>query len=246
MFTRRLSASLSRSANSLRATTLENSSCVVSLFTTPYLNTYRAPRSSRSLHSTPAVAIADRAPHYSTPPGVDPDMAVPRFYVERKRQRDSIEDRMAHESGLMHELSAGILSDDLAATTRTQRHKVPYQHVADGIAFYPSGFVVPTPGEAVESYADRRARDIALQTAAVAERVSEHDDLIDFTWEIRGRDEKVPFEVLAHDGTILHPSGFVPPTPAHAFHGAQSEQPSKHDATFRESTGPAATTPWKQ
>ncbi|KAI0317033.1 hypothetical protein OF83DRAFT_1083873 [Amylostereum chailletii] len=205
-----------------------------------------ASSSARMLHSTARVAIADRAPPGSVPPGADPDLAVPRFYIERKRQRDSIEDRKEEEGGLMHELSAGLLADDVAATTRIQPNKVPTEHAHGGFTIHPSGFVVPTPGEAIESYADRRTRDIAQQTAAVAERVSEHDDLTNFQWDMTGRDEKVPFEVFEKDGTISHPSGFVPPTPAHAFHGATMEHPGTVDVTFRESTGPAASTPWKQ
>ncbi|KAI0064849.1 hypothetical protein BV25DRAFT_1898430 [Artomyces pyxidatus] len=142
----------------------------------------------------------------------DPDSIVPPFYIERKRQRDAIEERKELEGGLMFELSTGVLSGDVAATTVAHPHKVPTEFAG----VHPSGFTVPSPGMAPESSADRRARDPAQQTAAVAERVGEVA-FAEVDTGMRGRREKVPYEVVEQDGAVRHPSGFVPPTPADGF-----------------------------
>ncbi|TFY79297.1 hypothetical protein EWM64_g4715, partial [Hericium alpestre] len=49
-----------------------------------------------------------------------------------------------------------------------------------------------------------------------AERVNE-EDLEGIAAQLRSRQEKIPFEVVDMDGTVRHPSGFTPPTPAHEF-----------------------------
>ncbi|KAA1470771.1 hypothetical protein DENSPDRAFT_836650 [Dentipellis sp. KUC8613] len=165
-------------------------------------------RDSASITSLPAGAVAD----------VDPDTVVPQFYIEFKRQRDAILERKELENELMSELSAGLLSDGIAATMRRLPNKIPTEHAQDGQWVHPSGFVVPSPGAAVERMADRRARDSAIQTSGVRERVQE-EDFTGINAQLRSREQKVPFEVRAKDGTICHPSGFVPPTPAHDFTG---------------------------
>ncbi|KAH9848257.1 hypothetical protein C2E23DRAFT_940761 [Lenzites betulinus] len=71
---------------------------------------------------------------------------VPPFYIERKKQRDDIAERKEEEGGLMAELNAGILSEDLAAQTREREEKIPVEvFLADGTIAHPSGFVPPTP-----------------------------------------------------------------------------------------------------
>jgi hypothetical protein len=191
-------------------------------------------------------AIAAGNPQDRLPAGIDHDHYVPPYYVERKIQRESIEDRKDQESGLMHEVSAGVLSDSFAATTRRLGNKIPTEHrLAGGVIVHPSGFVVPSPGEATELYADIRERDMMQQTLAVAARVNEDRALRGFTFGVRARDEKVPYECVEVDGTIAHPSGFVPPTPAHQFPSAP-DVASEGEVTLRETSGPAARTPWKQ
>ena len=76
----------------------------------------------------------------------DPDSIVPAFYVERKKQRASIAERMEEEGSLMHELSAGVLSDEVAAQIREREEKIPVEvALRDGTVVHPSGFVPPTP-----------------------------------------------------------------------------------------------------
>ncbi|KAI0631622.1 hypothetical protein C8Q77DRAFT_1060884 [Trametes polyzona] len=76
----------------------------------------------------------------------DPDSVIPSFYIERKKQRDHIAERKEEEGGLMVELNAGILSEDLAAQTREREEKIPVEvPLADGTIVHPSGFVPPTP-----------------------------------------------------------------------------------------------------
>lgn len=202
----------------------------------------------RSFGTTARTAISALNPMDKLPAGVNPDEYVPPYYIERKRQRDSIEDRKEQEGGLMHELNAGILSDEVAATTRRLVHKIPTEHEFEGILMHPSGFVVPQPGEAPELASELRERDMALQTAAVAARVHEDASLRELTGvHVRAHDHKVPYEIMANDGTVQHPSGFVPPTAAHEFSSAPNEDWTEgQDVTLRLTSGPAARTPWKQ
>lgn len=199
----------------------------------------------RSFGTTARASISALNPMDKLPAGVNPDEYVPPYYIERKRQRDSIEDRKEQEGGLMHELNAGILSDEVAATTRRLVSKIPTEHEFEGIIMHPSGFIVPQAGEAAE-FIDRE-HDMALQTAAVAARVNEDANLRDLTGvHVRAHDHKVPYEIMV-DGTVQHPSGFVPPTAAHEFSSAPNEDFSDaEDVTLRLTSGPAARTPWKQ
>ncbi|EIW52878.1 uncharacterized protein TRAVEDRAFT_155650 [Trametes versicolor FP-101664 SS1] len=76
----------------------------------------------------------------------DPDSVVPPFYIERKKQRSEIAERKEEEGGLMAELNAGILSEDLAAQTRHREEKIPVEVILeDGTIAHASGFVPPTP-----------------------------------------------------------------------------------------------------
>ncbi|KAH7886599.1 hypothetical protein F5I97DRAFT_1807819 [Phlebopus sp. FC_14] len=134
-----------------------------------------------------------------------------------------------HEAaGLMQHLSDSILSDEIAANTRRLKTKIPVEHYdAEGnLILHPSGFVVPGNGHSSTSdvaRAKERQRDEdedrAAQTAAVAERVleSDFDHVHAAMASTRPRSHKVPFEVREPDGVVKHPSGFVPPTPAHEF-----------------------------
>lgn len=72
------------------------------------------------------------------------DDVVPSFYVERKRQRDDIDEE--EKGGLMAELNAGILSDGLAAEVRVQEQKIPVEVFIpeEGRVRHPSGFEPPT------------------------------------------------------------------------------------------------------
>ncbi|KAK7679050.1 hypothetical protein QCA50_017994 [Cerrena zonata] len=74
------------------------------------------------------------------------DNVVPVYYVERKKQRDTISERKEEEGGLMAELSAGILSDGVAAQTKVIPEKIPVEvREPDGSVRHPSGFEPPTP-----------------------------------------------------------------------------------------------------
>lgn len=74
------------------------------------------------------------------------DNVVPAYYVERKRQLDDIAERKEEEGGLMAQLSAGIISEGIAAQTRVREGKVPVEIVEeDGTVRLPSGFEPPTP-----------------------------------------------------------------------------------------------------
>ncbi|KAI0696956.1 hypothetical protein C8T65DRAFT_615026, partial [Cerioporus squamosus] len=73
------------------------------------------------------------------------DNTVPTYYVERKKQRDSISQRKEEEGGLMAELNAGVLSEGLAAETRAREEKIPVElRLPDGTVAHPSGFEPPT------------------------------------------------------------------------------------------------------
>lgn len=124
----------------------------------------------------------------------------------------------------MQSLTDSIRSGDVIATTRRLKAKIPVEHhAAEGHIVHPSGFVVPGPGHTSTSdvaRAKERERnedlDRAVQTAAVAHRVLESNfEKVDAT--TLPSLHKVPFEVHELDGTVKHPSGFVPPTPAHKF-----------------------------
>ncbi|KAI0919809.1 hypothetical protein AcV5_001777 [Taiwanofungus camphoratus] len=85
------------------------------------------------------------SPHRSTNQSAYPDDVVPPYYVERKRQRDDIEERKEEEGSLMAELNAGILSEGLSAQMRTREEKIPVEVVEeDGKVRHASGFEPPT------------------------------------------------------------------------------------------------------
>lgn len=79
---------------------------------------------------------------------------------------------------------------------------------------HPSGFVVPAPGEAPISYADVRARPAEVLRLGFADNVRRFAELqARATAEVETRSEKVPQEFHAKDGSVEHPSGFIPPSP---------------------------------
>jgi len=102
------------------------------------------------------------------------------------------------------------------ASHRRPAGKVPYEDAtgSDGAVRHPSGFVVPAPGEAPIAYADVRARPAELLSEGFADNVRRFADLqAHATAETEARSEKVPQEFHIADGTVAHPSGFVPPSP---------------------------------
>lgn len=126
--------------------------------------------------------------------------------------------------GLMQSLTRSTQSGDVAASTRRLQGKIPVEHQAsEGRIMHSSGFVVPGPGHTCTSDVARAKEgqrnedlDRAMQTAAVAHRVLQCDfEQVDAT--TIPYFEKVPFEVHEADGTVKHPSGFEPPTPAYKF-----------------------------
>ncbi|KAH7914908.1 hypothetical protein BJ138DRAFT_267947 [Hygrophoropsis aurantiaca] len=154
--------------------------------------------------------------------GVD---SVEAAVHDPKRQTASVKKRKHEEAALMQHLSDSILSDEIAASTRRLRTKTPVEHYdANGMLVHASGYVVPGTGHASSSDVARskekkrnEERDRAAQTASVAEAVLESDlDHLTFA-STRPRSHKVPFEIREPDGTVKHPSGFVPPTPANEF-----------------------------
>lgn len=67
------------------------------------------------------------------------------------------------------------------------------------------------------------------QGAEIAERKEEEGGLMTqllnegITAQTQARQEKIPVEVRLDDGTVLHPSGFEPPTPETDFHPESSK-----------------------
>jgi len=155
---------------------------------------------------------------------------VPDFFVKYKQHRATssagleVNARKYEELGLMQSAADSILSGDVVATTRRLKAKIPVEHhAAEGHVIHPSGFVVPGPGHSSTSDVARAKekerndnKDRLVQTAAVAHRVLESDfEQVDAT--TLPSSHKVPFEVREADGTVKHPSGFVPPTPVDKF-----------------------------
>ena len=136
-----------------------------------------------------------------------------------------IRKRAHKDSALMPHLSDSLMSDEISASTRRLRGKIPVEHYdADGNLVHSSGYVSPRSRDhSSHSRAHRRKEDLrdldeehAAQTAAVAERVLE-SDLDSAFARTRPHPHKVPFEVRDSYGEITHPSGFKPPTPADGF-----------------------------
>ncbi|KAG0704088.1 hypothetical protein DFH29DRAFT_913591 [Suillus ampliporus] len=172
------------------------------------------------------VTPSTTSPSATDTAGLDVE-ATEKAAHDSTRQTRAVERRKHEESALMQHLSDSILGDDLVASTRRLVAKIPVEHYdKDGNLVHPSGFVVPGKGHSSTSDAARAkewARDEdeerAAQTAAVAERVleSDFDHVHSAMASTRPRSHKVPFEVREPDGTVKHPSGFVPPTPANEF-----------------------------
>jgi len=179
-----------------------------------------ASQQARSFHTS------SRASYDSTSYNVTD---VPEFFAKYKGNRaissdSGMHERKHDESGLMPSLTDAILSGDVVATTRRLKAKIPVEHhVAEGHVVHPSGFVVPGPGYTSTSDVARAKerernenKDRLVQTVAVAHCVLESDfEQVDAT--TLHASHKVPFEVRELDGTVKHPSGFMPPTPAHKF-----------------------------
>jgi len=186
-----------------------------------------APQLSFTSQQTRSFHASSRVPYDSTSYNVT---NVPDFFTKYKQHRATsstdlgVHERQHEELGLMQSLSDSILSGDVVATTRRLKAKIPVEHhVAEGHVVHPSGFVVPGPGHTSTSVVARakekernEKKDHLVQTAAVAHRVLESDfEQVDAT--TLPSTHKVPFEVCEPDGTVKHPSGFMPPTPAHKF-----------------------------
>ena len=213
-----------------------------------------------SLPSTPSGVDQRRTFHSSTRTfgahSYNEDHIVPDFYLQHKRRKNpdtsagappttlsssgasQTRPGAAIEHSLMEHLSDSILSDNIAASTmRRPKGKIPHEHFnEEGILVHPSGYVIPTPGDASVPMSERRLRDVGKQTIAVAERVLEEGDYSDINAHTRLQDGKVPFEVIEEDGTVSHPSGFVPPTPQHQFKYSDSSSVDNHiqDAVQRQ------------
>lgn len=216
-----------------------------------------------AMHSKPSTPGGARAFHTSAvgrgAHSYNEDHVVPDFYLQHKRRKnpESSDDTapsnppssptskgpqteviVETHGSLMEQLSDSILSDDLAASTmRRLKSKTPHEHFnEDGILVHPSGFVIPTPGEAEVPMSEKRVRDINLQTAAVAERVQEEGSYTDINAHTRLQENKIPYEVIEEDGSVSHPSGFVPPTAAHEFKYSDSSSVDNHvqDAVQRQ------------
>ncbi|KAJ6472775.1 hypothetical protein C8R47DRAFT_724978 [Mycena vitilis] len=118
---------------------------------------------------------------------------------------DSGEQVPLQDSSSMENLTEGILSDEIVASTRRPPSKILFDIESEGVIIHPSGFVVPTPAPyTARPERKPRERDLAQQTAAVAERVSEQD-LADVTAATSSRKGKVPYEVRQPDGTVVPP-----------------------------------------
>jgi len=184
-----------------------------------------------NIDTSPVATSPARGFHSSSPTSYDSTSynvtEVPEFFSKYKQRRGSFPSdmEMHHEDlGLAPSLTHSIRKGDVVASTRRYLSKVPVEHlVPEGHIVHPSGFVCPGPGHSSTSDAARakeRERnegiDRAIQTAAVAHRVLESDfEQVDAT--TLPNSSKIPFESRELDGTVKHPSGFVPPTPAHMF-----------------------------
>ncbi|KAJ7730860.1 hypothetical protein DFH07DRAFT_158656 [Mycena maculata] len=195
-------------------------------------------------HSSPPVPPSAHAFHSSSILSVghsyNDDHVVPDFYVQRKQSKANkeLEDEespvvepptLQDTPSLMEHLSDGILSDEIVASTLRLASKIPMQSSnEDGVLVHPSGFVIPTPADYTFPERKQRERDLAQQTAAVAKRVLEEEDLVDVSAETSSRHGKVPFEVRHEDGTVSHPSGFKPPTAADDFEHSANTTVDSH------------------
>ncbi|KAJ7471837.1 hypothetical protein FB451DRAFT_1134587 [Mycena latifolia] len=189
-----------------------------------------SPASARAFHSSSILFVGH---------SYNDDHIVPDFYVQRKQAKEKKEaedqesqaiekPQLQDTSSLMDHLSDGIMSDGIVASTRRLASKIPTELFdADGVLVHPSGFVIPTPSHSTSPEREQRERDLAQQTAAVAERVLE-EDFTDVTAETLTRHGKVPFEVRHQDGTVSHPSGFEPPTAADEFEHSGNSTVDSH------------------
>ncbi|KAJ7640169.1 hypothetical protein B0H17DRAFT_994872 [Mycena rosella] len=188
-----------------------------------------SPASARAFHSSSVLFVGH---------SYNDDRIVPDFYVQRKQAKakegehqesDASEKPQLQDTpSLMDHLSDGIMSDEIVASTRRLPSKIPTELFnADGVLVHPSGFVIPTPSHSASPERPERERDLAQQTAAVAERVLE-EDYTDVTAETSSRRGKVPFEVRHEDGTVSHPSGFEPPTAADDFEHSGNSTVDSH------------------
>lgn len=154
----------------------------------------------------------------STAQHEDPSTMTTRAIKARKRE----------EAPLMEQLFDSVLSDEVAASTRRLKAKIPveYYDPTHDVIRHPSGFIVPGNGHTSSSDAARakehvrdEEEDRAVQTTNVAERVKESDlDSVHAACaSTRPRMSKVPCEVREPDGTFKHPSGFIPPTSVQGF-----------------------------
>ena len=108
----------------------------------------------RSFGTTARVSISALNPMDKLPAGVNPDEYVPPYYIERKRQRDSIEDRKEQEGGLMTELSAGVLAGGVSASTEPRDQKKPTAYATqEGVqtAQHPPEFIKQHPPQRVKN-----------------------------------------------------------------------------------------------
>ena len=159
-------------------------------------------RASGTILDPRAIRASLAAPaRHLTGDSYNDDHIVPDFYARRTKGDPS------------------TLLEALNLNPRQFKSKVPTElKDEDGNLVHPSGFVIPTPGDAA---ATRRPHyddsNLAAQTAAVQSRVEEEASLVDVTARTRSNRAKVPFEVKGVDGIFVHPSGFVPPTAAHEF-----------------------------
>ncbi|KAI0667371.1 hypothetical protein C8Q78DRAFT_1175427 [Trametes maxima] len=71
-----------------------------------------------------------------------------------------------------------------------------------------------------DDVAERKEEEGSLMAELNAGILSE-----DLAAQTREREEKIPVEVILEDGTIVHPSGFVPPTPETEFHPLAAKPP---------------------
>ncbi|KAK1218431.1 hypothetical protein PQX77_018895 [Marasmius sp. AFHP31] len=106
-----------------------------------------------------------------------------------------------------------------------------------GTASAPSDDSWTRPGDAIKA-SDKDFERQSVQTDAVKHRVSE-ENLDAIVVELKSRGRKVPFEVELEDGSVAHPSGFVPPTAADKFNDTAmvgSNSPPPPDGKPRRTT----------
>ena len=166
--------------------------------------------SSRSLSTSATTAATPLAADVT--PAISPKVESYEHgsYEFTPKELAAVKKRVQEEFLLKSVTTARPLAEQLRPG-----NKVPFEFtdVSRDEVRHPSGFVVPTPGEAPSTLAtDTRPRAPELNRG-IPESVVNFADLKELaTADQSSRTGKVPQEVVGANGVVEHPSGFVPPS----------------------------------